>query len=228
MVLGMRLLMLVLCLGMLGCFRTIDSAPSGPGVPRPVPTPRPFDAGPFTDLGPWERDSPAFSDAGSPDAVFSDGGVLDGAMPDPSGCPQCEFDSDCPQSAPVGCAQAMCVAGSCIIGAGRCDAMEACDQDELLCTPEFVELQTTLRTDYAPFMEFDRIVMEVDDTVVYQDTQLEGDALEGILLGPVLVGQREELRVQVTLYRGCDELVSRLASVRVGGSPLVQTIVISR
>ncbi|MFK8002348.1 MAG: hypothetical protein AB8H86_22325 [Polyangiales bacterium] len=219
----MRLLMLVLCLAMLGCFRTIDSTPSGPGVPTPGPTPRRFDAGPFTDLGPWESDSPGFRDAGFPDAGF-----FDGAAPDAWGCPQCEVDSDCPEPPPGGCAQALCVAGVCNVGAGDCGVDAACDQEGLFCTPEALELRTTLRTDYEPFVEFDRAVLRVNDTVVHQDAELAGDPLEGILLGPVLVGVRDELRLDVTLYQGCNELVSRSLVIAPDGSPSSQTVIITR
>lgn len=223
MVLGMRLLMLILCLATLGCFRSLDSAPSGPRVATPTPRPAPFDGGPFTDLGPWERDSPAFSDAGFPDAGFPDS-----AAPDAWGCPQCESDSDCPEPPPFGCGQAMCVAGVCAVGAGSCGPTEACDQSELTCTPESVELRTTVRTDYEPVVEFDRVVLKVDGTVVLQDTELAGDALEGLVLDPVSVGLRDELQVEATLYQGCNELASRLIAVAPVGAPSSLTFVITR
>lgn len=216
MVLGMRLLMLVLCAVTLGCFRTIDSEPSGPRVPTPGPTPRPFDAGAFTDLGPWERDSPAFQDTGFFDSA-----------PDPWACPRCEFNSDCPEI-DSGCAQRMCVAGTCTVGPGSCDDGEACDHGRLVCTPDFVELRATVRTDYEPFAEFDRIVLSVDGIVVGQDTEFAGDPLEGLVFDPVSVGARDELLVEATLYQGCNSVVSRLITVAPMGAPTSLTFVITR
>ncbi|MFT5359517.1 MAG: hypothetical protein ACI9KE_006760 [Polyangiales bacterium] len=159
---------------------------------------------------------------------FFDSAVSDGSSRDAPACPECEFDFDCPQPPPFGCGQGVCVAGVCTIGTGSCEAGEACDQDELLCTPERVELRARLRTDYEVFRDFDRVVVEVDGRVVFQDTFLDGDPLLGLELGVVFVGDREELQIEVTIFLGCDEVNTRMLSLTPDGDALSPVLVMSR